>query len=851
MAVALQVHDRVFNDLADRYGGHIFAKAGDSFAIAFSRASTAVECAAALQRELAAAQWPASRRLSVRIGLHLGEAEERDDNYFGPAVNLAARVMALAHGGQCLLTDPVRDAAGAAVRDLGTHTVRDIEAPVHLSQLGEETFPPIAVAVSSTVRLPSPRTSLVGRDESVEEVRGLLQRSRLVTLTGVGGCGKTRLAVEVAHREAASHPDGTWFVDLSTIADESGVAGAFASSLGLMGVPGVAVIDQLVEYLATRSVLLVADNCEHVIETVATLLDDLLDRASAVRVLATSRESLEIAGEFAWKVPSLSLGSESAAADLFFERAEAAGAELARDPDTGALVAQIVERLDGIPLAIELAAARTRSMSLADLSARLDDRFRLLSGASRGSRQRQATLEAAVQWSYNLLGEPEQSMLQTLAVFQGGFDVADVAAVAGISVDAASDAVSGLAAKSLVDIRREGTGVLRFRLLETIRLFALTRLVEAGEAAAVRDRHLLHFADDPMYASLEAFVSREGVDRAGREYENLRAAISWALETDRPELAARIATSAHDPSAPRGEADWIVDCLRLPAQLDDAQRLRVKALLAWALIIRGDVLGAAEALVEVIADPEGAQSDFVVIGVLTDSIAAGFLGDVDRRDAQLALAGSLAERRFGPNCQALAGMFASGWRSSLFEFDEVDDRARRIIGSTPGFGYLAVIEAFRVWVLLRLDRLDEAVHLAETFSPTSPGSQWAHLNIAMSHLARAHVDGAEVAAKSLAPAAAEEVARNPRTVSEFLTAFAYLAVLRDDEAHARRLLEVALPFSMQAVGSWVFARVEGMGTADGRAVMRRYAEAYPSIEQYLRAATDGAVLLAAELDRWR
>ena len=268
--------------------------------------------------------WPA---ISVRIGLHLGEAEERDGNYFGPSVNQAARVMAVAHGGQCVLTDAVRDAAGITATDLGVHKLRDIETPVHLSQLGDQQFPPLWSVGTGIVSLPSPRTSFVGRDESVVTVRRLLAAEQLVTLTGVGGCGKTRLAIEVAHQEVPAHPEGVWFVDLAAIADDAGrSAGTFATALEVTidelrpatgstcCIPGTAV---------RRS--MVVDNCEHVIEDVAELLDALLERCPRLRVLATSRESLEIDGEHTWKVPSLATGADSAGVQLFVDRATAAG----------------------------------------------------------------------------------------------------------------------------------------------------------------------------------------------------------------------------------------------------------------------------------------------------------------------------------------------------------------------------------------------------------------------------------------------------------------------------------------------------------------------------------------------
>ena len=225
MSASLRIHDQIFNDTIAKFSGHVFATAGDSFAAAFQRASAAVECAAAIQASLGEIDWGSWPAISVRIGLHLGEAEERDKNYFGPPVNQAARVMAVAHGGQCVLTDGVRAAAGITATDLGTHTLRDIEMPVHLYQLGTEVFPPLGSVGTGIVSLPSPRTSLVGREASVAEVRELIGAHRLVTLTGVGGCGKTRLAIEVAYREAPARPEGVWFVDLSTIADERALPG--------------------------------------------------------------------------------------------------------------------------------------------------------------------------------------------------------------------------------------------------------------------------------------------------------------------------------------------------------------------------------------------------------------------------------------------------------------------------------------------------------------------------------------------------------------------------------------------------------------------------------------------------
>ena len=358
MSGALRIHDAIFTESIAEFGGHVFSTAGDSFAAAFDRASSAVGCAQRVQQQLSEAEWGSRPELLVRIGLHVGEAEERDGNYFGPVVNQAARVMAVAHGGQTVLTDGVRDAAGCATIDLGTHTLRDIETPIHVNQLGEREFPALRSVGMGIVSLPSPRTSLVGREESVQQVRRLLGAHRLVTLTGVGGCGKTRLSIEVAYREVPTHRDGVWFVDLSAIADEQALPGAFAMALSTAITPGVEPIDQIATYLEPREALLVVDNCEHVIEEVVGFLDVLLERCPRLRVMATSREMLGIDGEFAWKVPSLETGADAPAVQLFIERASAAGGTAVTGEAAMTAIAEIVDRLDGIPLAIELAAAQ-------------------------------------------------------------------------------------------------------------------------------------------------------------------------------------------------------------------------------------------------------------------------------------------------------------------------------------------------------------------------------------------------------------------------------------------------------------------------------------------------------------
>jgi predicted ATPase/class 3 adenylate cyclase len=849
MSASLRIHDQTFVETIATFGGYVFANAGDSFAAAFARASSAVDCAEALQRALAEADWGMWPVLSVRIGLHVGEAEERDGSYFGLAVNRAARVMAVAHGGQCVLTDGVRDAAAMVTTDLGIHVLRDIETPVHLNQLGTESFPPLWSIGAGIVSLPLPRTSLIGRKEAVEEVRRILGAHRLVTLVGVGGCGKTRLAIEVAYREVPFHPGGVWFVDLSTVGDSVALPGAFSAALELSITPEPAPIDQIAAYLSPREALLLVDNCEQVVDAVAEFLDHLLARAPRIRVVATSRESLDVEGEFTWKVPSLGTGKGAPAVELFFERASAAGASLSLDEATTSTVIDIVEHLDGIPLAIELAAARTRSMELMEVRDRLDDRFQLLSGGSRRHRQRQVTLEGAVHWSYDLLSEPERSMLQTLSVFQGGFSVPDVAAVAGIPDYEAIDLIDSLEAKSLVDVSRDRNGHVRHRLLETIRLFALARLIDAGEAETTRDRHLEHFYNDPAGASLETFLSLDSVARAGREYENFRSAATWAIERGRPEATARIAAISHEAGARHGESQLVIDCLRLPAELAPRDRINVAMSLAYELLWLGDLGGSAEAVQIALSVNEEHPCDFAIWAMLVEGITLGILGEHRRMVERLEFARQVAQERYGPVVVAVLD-FQLGWADVLMlRYAEAVERFHKASG-VPNLGFLHLIEANRAWALLAAGHLDDAVAAVAAFSEIPDGSQWEHLNVVFSHAVMAHTVGPIDAARSLAREADELVARRPHISSTVVQGFAYLAHIRGDDERVREITSLTLPVHGEQLWNWLVLRPLGATAENFADVRSAYEKEHPLLERFVVDAEHGRRLLTEEIVRW-
>lgn len=494
MSASLLQHDEILRTAIESRAGYVFTTAGDSFAAAFGRASDAVAAAQAAQAALGAAEW-SGPPLRVRMGLHLGEAEERGGDYFGPVVNTAARVEAAGHGGQVLMTDVVHLACGASGVDLGEHQLRDVGEPVRLFQVGSGEFAALRTASSAPEsNLPTAPSRLIGRSQEVANICGLLGENRLVTLAAVGGAGKTRLALEVGQRELANRADGVWFVDLTRVLNGDEVVTAVAATVRLV-LSGGGPTAQVVEYLRDKQLLIVLDNCEHVIDECAELVEEILRSNGEAVVLATSREALDIDGEQVVKIGSLSstsgeAGGVSAAVQLFTERAQSIDPDFILDAETEPVVETLCERLDGMALAIELAAARVRVMTVSELLAGLDDRFNLLSGGRR--RQRERTLEATLDWSYNLLEPDDQAAFRSLGVVVGSCDIDAAAAVVGCSTLEAVDVVEALVAKSLV-VRIAEAGVSRFRLLETVKAYAEDRLIQTEEATIVRDRHGTYF----------------------------------------------------------------------------------------------------------------------------------------------------------------------------------------------------------------------------------------------------------------------------------------------------------------------------------------------------------------------
>jgi len=560
MRDALARHDAIVRDAIESHHGHVVKTTGDGAHAAFATASDAVDAAVAAQVALAAEIWTATGPLLVRMGIHTGEAELRAGDYYGTALNRAARIMSVAHGGQVVVSlttsDLLRDAP-VELLDLGDHRLRDLGEPERIFQVVHpdlrQAFPALRSVENFPTNLPLQTTSFVGREDDMAEVIAAFDHSRLVTLTGVGGVGKTRLAIQVGAELLPQYPDGAWLCELGPLGDAEAVPDVVAAAVTVRQRPGMSMSASIADSLGAKRVLIVLDNCEHVIGAAAQLANAVLQACPGVRILATSREGLGVRGEQMIAVRSLDLPEHDGTLDelasteavrLFVDRAREAGSMFHLDEVNRLPVAQLTRRLDGIPLAIELAAARMRMMTPAEIADRLDERFRLLTGGSRTAVERHQTLRHAVDWSYDLLEPRERTVLNRIGVFAGGFtlDAAEsVAEDSDLEAFDLLDAIGQLIDKSLVVADETPLGT-RYRLLETIRQYALERLDEEGATDTVRRRHAewcAGFAD----ASAQLMVGpdeRTWRDRLDREIDNLRSAITWAVDRDDTDLAMRL-----------------------------------------------------------------------------------------------------------------------------------------------------------------------------------------------------------------------------------------------------------------------------------------------------------------------
>ena len=534
MQQALARHDAILRAAVERHDGAVFSTAGDGIGAAFRHASGALAAAADAQRSLTAEQWPETAPIRVRMGIHTGESHERDGDYFGPPVNRAARVMAVGHGGQILVSGTTAGVvSGVDLQYLGEYRLRDLAGVEHLFQVRADgigsSFPPLRTVEVVPGNLPVFLTTFVGRAVEVERLAEVLADHRLVTLVGAGGIGKTRLAVQTAAGLVDRFVDGVWLVELAQVHDPGDVASMAASTVGAPATADGGVLAGIVAWFRSQHVLVVLDNCEHVIDAAGELAVALVTGCPHVTVVATSREGLAVPGEQVWPVVPLAVAGAVA---LFDDRAREVAPGFDVDADRGA-VEEICRRLDGVPLAIELAAARVQSLAPADIASLLGDRFRLLSGGRRATVERQRTLRATVEWSFDLLDEPGRVLFARLSVFSGWFDLGAARAVCGFDPLDSFLVVEGLerlVERSMVVVEDRLAG-RRYRLLETLRQFGLERLATGG-ADVVAERHALHHRDwlEALRHDLEGPDEVRAVAGLDDGWDNLRTAHAWTID---------------------------------------------------------------------------------------------------------------------------------------------------------------------------------------------------------------------------------------------------------------------------------------------------------------------------------
>jgi predicted ATPase/class 3 adenylate cyclase len=780
-------HDGIVREAIAEGNGVEVGTEGDSFFAVFATPNNAVRAAAEAQRKLAAEQWPDEVIVRVRMGLHTGEGTLGGANYLGLDVNRAARIASAAHGGQVLISDATRALIerslppSTRLRELGRFHLKDLPQPERLFQLVieglEQDFPPPRSLDARPHNLPAQLTRFIGRGEEIARTRELLARNRLVTLTGPGGTGKTRLGLEVAAESLADFRDGVFFVDLSATTIPEFVPATIAGALHLREQPGLPVLDTVVEHLRDRELLLVLDNFEQVVEGGAAILEPLLHGAHGLKALVTSRVPLHLYGEQEFPVPPLALPdprhlpdlddlTHFEAVTLFAERAAASRPDFRITPENARMVAEITARLDGLPLAIELAASRVKLLPPKALLARLQQRLPLLSVQNRNVPERQRTLRRTIDWSYDLLDDPKQRMFSRLAVFAGETDLEAVEAVVNPAGELGLDTLDGLA--SLVDnnlVRSLGfpDEEPRFGMLETIREYGLERLSQSGEESLIRRRHAEHWIKMAEHAVDELGEADQATwtRRLERDHSHFRSVLSWALQSGEEALGLRLAAVLPDfwrlGSHVREGRRWLYDLLALPPAAGNTL-LRARALTA----------------------------------------AAGLAGFVDATDEHLRFAeeAAAAYRDLGDPLEATEALEALGWarlqagrlaaaRASLLEAKRrnVDLGNRRKAGQcSMALGTVAVLEGHPDQAR---PLFEEALATFEDLHDTF----W----VAFTHLSVGHVDrlkGSDEAAEKRYRLSLSLFRQldSPMGTTWALYAFADLALYRGEHGRALRLV---------------------------------------------------------------
>jgi len=649
----LQTHHRLVREIIERHGGGVLGTEGDAVFASFPAAREALAAAVEGQRLLAAHPWPDRISLRVRMGVHTGEPLRSEIGYVGIDLHRAARIAAAGHGGQILISETTRALvlddlpADTSIRDLGEHRLKDLARAERLFDVAiadlPNTFPPLRTLAARPHNLPIQLTSFVGRAKEIAEIRHLLGTSRLLTLVGPGGAGKTRLAIQTAAEVLEAFKDGVWFVELGPLSDPVMIPQVTASTLGIRE-PARGALEALLDSVQARATLIIFDNCEHVLAGCADLARTLLLSAPRLQIMATSREPLSVPGEVAYRVLPLSLPMPSAhlpplhelstfeSVRLFVDRATAAEPSFRLTADNAGAVAEICWRLDGIPLAIELAAARIKVLSPEQIAARLNNRFRLLSGGSRAVLLHHRTLQAALDWSHELLGPREKTLLRRLFVFSGWFTLDAVESICSdneLAQDDLLNVLTSLVDKSLV-IAEQVHAEARYRLLETVREYCRDRLLEAGEALDFRNRHLRWYAALTERAEPELQGPRQEtwLARLEAEHDNVRGALEWGItEEGDTESALRLAAAIRWFWEMRGYwregRNWLELLIaRVGAAAPPLLRARALQGIGFIAIRQGDIHRVAEAgeeslaLVSGTGDKQSRANSLTILGLL-------------------------------------------------------------------------------------------------------------------------------------------------------------------------------------------------------------------------------------------
>jgi predicted ATPase/class 3 adenylate cyclase len=728
MRIAVRRHDDLVRHAVEGEGGQVVKAMGDGIMAVFADAPSAVAATVALQRQILREDWPIP--IAARTGLHTGVAHPDGGDYHSPVVNRAARVANAAHPGQILVTSATAALVDRfELRDLGEREMRGL-SPTRVLQVIVEGLPsdfPEAAAPAMRAALPNPATTFVGRADEITALVALIHEHRLVTLAGAGGCGKTRLAIEVAGSVASSFDDGAVFVDLASVTDDGRVSAAVADALGIVSSDTPDAVERLAAYVAGRSLVVVLDNCEHLLDATAELVESLLARGGDSHILTTSREPIAVPGEHVYGLGSLV--PETDGVRLFAERAGEASASFAVDEANREAITEICTRLDGIPLAIELAAASVRHLSPAQIVERLDDRFRLLTGGRRRV-QRHQTLAAALDWSHDLLSGDEQLVLRRLAVFPATFslEAAEYVVDRGDTIEI----LGALVEKSLVNAVSAGDR-LRYRLLESVRLYMEQKLVDAGESLVCRARQR-----DWVVQWLEAVPLEErwfgDRDLLGAEHANIRSAIDWSVTDHDRDAVARLASGV-DWARSESWRDGERACLEVLSDdpVDSDLQLQVRMMLWWLGPIRAtglrDLGGSgiafftepAEQVVDSIerwAEPVPLHA-LALTGYGRDLTIPAVIGSDDElavRIVDLVEAGIELSARFAPGWRKICCLTAGMAYASLSRIKPADEHFAAGIDvplcTAPLLLLQSALEGYLAITRLLLGRVDEAVSLA-------------------------------------------------------------------------------------------------------------------------------------------